>query len=60
MFIAAGFLIRLLISLTSRQNALYNIVLGPVQQLYLYYIVYKAVRIKFSGTYTWKGRKIKT
>lgn len=60
MFIAAGLLIRLLISLTSRQNALYNIFLGPVQQLYLYYIVYKAVRIKFSGTYTWKGRKIKT
>ncbi|MCF8222895.1 MAG: glycosyltransferase family 2 protein [Bacteroidales bacterium] len=60
MFIAAGVLNRLFISLTSRQNALYNIFLGPVQQLYLYYIVYKAVRIKFSGTYTWKGRKIKT
>jgi len=59
-FLLAGILIRILISLTSKQNVFYNIVLAPMQQLSLWFIVYKAVKIKFAGSYTWKGRQVKT
>jgi glycosyltransferase involved in cell wall biosynthesis len=59
-FLLAGILIRILISLTSKQNIYYNIVLAPLQQLSLWFIVYKAVKIKFAGSYTWKGRQVKT
>ncbi len=59
-YLLAGILIRILISLTSKQNILYNILFAPLQQLSLYFIVYKAVKIKFAGSYTWKGRQVKT
>lgn len=59
-YLLAGILTRLLISITSRQNILHNIVLSPLQQLSLWFIVYKAVKIKFAGSYTWKGRQVKT
>lgn len=59
-YLLAGILTRILISLTSRQNILHNIVLAPLQQLSLWFIVYKAVKIKFAGSYTWKGRQVKT
>ena len=58
-YLLAGISIRILISLTSKQNILYNIILAPLQQLSLYFIVYKAVKIKFAGSYTWKGRQVK-
>ena len=59
-YLLAGILTRILISLTSKQNILHNIVLAPLQQLSLWFIVYKAVKIKFAGSYTWKGRQVKT
>ena len=60
LFLLSGIMIRLLISLTSRQNLINNIILAPLQQLSLYYIVYKAIRYRSTGEYTWKGRKIET
>ncbi|MEA1887573.1 MAG: glycosyltransferase family 2 protein [Bacteroidota bacterium] len=59
-YLFIAILIRILISLTSKQNIIYNILLGPLQQLSLYYIVYRSIRIKFAGSYTWKGRQVKT
>ncbi|MDT8400531.1 MAG: glycosyltransferase family 2 protein [Bacteroidales bacterium] len=59
-YLMAGILIRVLISMTSKQNVPCNLMLAPLQQLSLYYIVYKAVKIKFAGSYTWKGRQVKT
>jgi glycosyltransferase involved in cell wall biosynthesis len=59
-YLLAGILTRVLISLTSRQNIVHNTVLAPLQQLSLWFIVYKAVKIKFAGSYTWKGRQVKT
>ncbi|MBS0012264.1 MAG: glycosyltransferase [Bacteroidales bacterium] len=59
-YLLAAILTRILISLTSKQNVLYNLILAPLQQLSLYFIVYKAVRIKFAGSYTWKERELKT
>lgn len=60
LFLLAGLLIRILISLTSRQNIIYNIIFAPLQQLSLYFIVYKAIRFRSAGEYIWKGRKIET
>ncbi len=59
-YLIAGILIRILISLTSKQNMIYNILLAPLQQLSFYLMVYKAVKIKFAGSYTWKGRRVET
>ncbi|MGM0666472.1 MAG: glycosyltransferase [Bacteroidota bacterium] len=59
-YLLAGIFIRILISLTSKQNIVHNIVLAPLQQLSLWFIVYKAVKIKLAGSYTWKGRQVKT
>ncbi|MFO7852535.1 MAG: glycosyltransferase [Bacteroidota bacterium] len=60
LYLFIAILVRILISLTSKQNILYNILLGPLQQLSLYYIVYRSIRIKFAGSYTWKGRTVET
>ncbi|MBN1388578.1 MAG: glycosyltransferase family 2 protein [Bacteroidales bacterium] len=59
-YLLTAIMVRVLISLTSKQNIFYNILLSPLQQLSLYYIVYRAIRIKFAGSYTWKGRTVKT
>jgi len=59
-YIIAGILVRIFISLTSKQNLAYNILFALPQQLSLYFMVYKAIRIKFAGSYTWKGRRIET
>jgi len=59
-YLITGILVRIFISLCSKQNLVYNILFAPLQQLSFYLMVYKAVRIKFAGSYTWKGRRIET
>jgi glycosyltransferase involved in cell wall biosynthesis len=58
-YILSGILIRIFIALTSKQNMFYNILFAPAQYLSFYLMVYKALRIKFAGSYTWKGRSVK-
>ncbi len=58
-FILINIFTRLLVSLTSKQNIILNIILAPLHQLSLYIIVYKAVKVKFAGEYIWKERRIK-
>lgn len=58
-FILLNIIIRVLVSLTSKQNVILNILLAPLMQLSLYIIVYKAVKVKFAGEYVWKERRIK-
>lgn len=57
-FLLVNTITRILVSLNSKQNIILNILLAPLQQLSFYFIVYKAVRIKHTGKYTWKGRRI--
>lgn len=51
-------LIRVLISISSRQNALYNILLAPLQQLSFLYILMNSAILQFRKATTWKGRII--
>ncbi len=60
LYLITGILVRIFISLCSKQNLVYNILFAPLQQLSFYFMVYKAVRIKFAGSYIWKGRRIET
>lgn len=59
-YLITGILVRIFISLCSKQNLVYNILFAPLQQLSFYLMVYTAVRIKFAGSYIWKGRRIET
>ncbi|MFN8255986.1 MAG: glycosyltransferase family 2 protein [Bacteroidales bacterium] len=49
---------RIMISLTSRQSVLYNILLIIPQQLALGMFIYKSVMNKFKKQHQWKGRNI--
>ncbi|MEO6520930.1 MAG: glycosyltransferase family 2 protein [Mucilaginibacter sp.] len=51
-------LTRVMISLSSGQNAVYNIILHPFQMLSLVLISYMAIQKHLTKTTTWKGRKV--
>ena len=51
-------LTRIMISLSSKQNALYNVLLHPVQMLSLTLIAFTAIQKYLTKTTVWKGRKI--
>lgn len=51
-------LTRIMISLSSGQNALYNVVLHPLQMLSLTIIAYMAIQKYLTKTNTWKGRRV--
>ena len=51
-------LIRIFISITSRQNILKNIALLIPQQITLGVFIYKAITNRFKKQYQWKGRNI--
>lgn len=51
-------LIRIFISITSRQNILKNIALLIPQQITLGMFIYKAISNRFKKQYQWKGRNI--
>jgi hypothetical protein len=49
---------RILVSITSKQNVLDNIFFLLPQQYFLLHIILKAISLKFSKNYLWKGRRI--
>jgi glycosyltransferase involved in cell wall biosynthesis len=51
-------LIRILVSLWSRQNIAINLLLGPLQQFSLFYVIVKALVLRYRGATQWKGRII--
>jgi len=51
-------LTRIIISRTSRQNILKNMVLGFFEKLVLGYVIYRAIRSETKQVYEWKGRKV--
>lgn len=59
-FFMAGLIIltRIMISLSSMQNALYNVFLHPVQMFSLTVIAFTAIQKHLTKTTIWKGRKI--
>lgn len=57
-YLAAIVLIRILISLTSKQPVLQNLVLAIPQQGILGIIIFRAIFNKFNKQYKWKGRNI--
>lgn len=51
-------LLRLMISLISRQSPFWNLLLMPVQQIALVVMTFEALRRRFVRSNTWKGRNI--
>ena len=58
LYFLGAVLLRLFTSLASRQNAIYNILLAPLQQLAFLFIIYRSVLNKARGYGVWKGRRI--
>ncbi len=60
MFIYPGIIIllQILVSVTSRQNPVYNILLFPVQLMFLLHIMVKSLIIKKNKKYSWKNRSV--
>lgn len=58
LYLAITALTRILVSIASYQNPLYNLLLAPVHQAVLLHLVLKAMVRKQKKTLTWKGRKI--
>lgn len=56
--IAAGLILfsRILISLMSGQNAIYNLILHPVQMAVFYATGIKSIKLKLNGKIVWKDR----
>lgn len=57
-YLMALYLMQLFISLASRQNLLFNIMLLPLQHLVFLWIVISAISKRASGSLNWKGRNI--
>lgn len=51
-------LTRVMVSLSSGQNALYNVILHPFQMLSLTIIAYMAIQKHLTKSTVWKGRKV--
>ena len=51
-------LTRIMISLSAKQNALYNVILHPAQMFSLTLIAFTAIQKHLTKTNVWKGRKI--
>lgn len=58
LYLFLSVLLRLFTSLASRQNAIHNILLAPLQQVALLAIIYRSVLNKVRGYGVWKGRRI--
>jgi glycosyltransferase involved in cell wall biosynthesis len=59
-FFMVGLIIltRIMISLSAGQNALYNVILHPVQMINLAIIVFLSIQKYLTRTVVWKGRRI--
>ncbi|WP_299288262.1 glycosyltransferase [uncultured Mucilaginibacter sp.] len=51
-------LTRIMISLSSGQNAVYNVLLHPLQMVSLIVVAYLSITKHLTKTVTWKGRKV--
>lgn len=51
-------LTRIMISLSSGQNAVYNVLLHPLQMISLMVVAYMSITKYLTKTTTWKGRKV--
>jgi chlorobactene glucosyltransferase len=51
-------LMRIMVSLSAKQDALYNVLLHPVQMFNLTLIAFLAIQKHLTKTNVWKGRKI--
>lgn len=58
MMVSLIVLTRIMISLSSGQNSIYNVLLHPLQILSLVVVAYLSVRKHLTKTQTWKGRKV--
>lgn len=58
-YLAATLVLRLLVSLASRQPALQNILLAPLQQISFFLVITVALYNKLRGNTLWKGRVVK-
>jgi len=50
--------IRLMTSIVSKQNLLFNLLLGYAQKLILSIVIIKAIQAKIKKEFEWKGRKV--
>jgi glycosyltransferase involved in cell wall biosynthesis len=57
-YLALIIITRLLISIVSKQNSLNNIILMPAQHIFLLHLIVKAIYIRITKKYSWKGRFI--
>ena len=57
-FVVIQILIRILVSIKSRQNILENVLFMPLQQVLLGVFIFKSIKNKFTNNLEWKGRKI--
>ena len=51
-------ILRIAVSIASRQNVFYNLILAPLQQLSFLYITFKALILQKKKATQWKGRNI--
>lgn len=58
LYLLSLILTRILVSLASRQAPITNILLMPLQQLFLAHVILNASILKFTKRYSWKGREI--
>lgn len=57
-FVVIQILIRIFVSIKSRQNILENVLFMPLQQVLLGVFIFKSIKNKFIDNLEWKGRKI--
>ncbi len=57
-YIGLILLTRILVSIISKQNIVSNILLLIPQHFFLLHVIIKAIGIKFTKNYVWKGRRI--
>jgi glycosyltransferase involved in cell wall biosynthesis len=57
-YLVAIVVVRVLVSLASRQHVFYNLILIIPQQISLGLFIFKAFLVKFKKQYKWKGRNI--
>ncbi len=57
-YLAMVVVLRVVVSLQSRQNVLLNVILAPLQQIAFLFVIVKAAKDQYRKTTTWKGRVI--
>ncbi|MBW6479556.1 MAG: glycosyltransferase family 2 protein [Bacteroidales bacterium] len=58
LYFSMAAVLRIIVSVASRQNVFYNLILAPLQQLSFLYITFKALSLQKKKATQWKGRNI--